>query len=81
MKTICHTTCNARNRIATGGSIVNVRNRSSTIELMMGAREANILERRFFIDIGEIIPDDLMGRLLLHFVGQGLLLDEEGNRI
>lgn len=81
MKTICHTTVNACNRIAAGGSTVNVRNRSATLELMMGAREVNILERRFFIDIGEIIPDDLMGRLLLHFVGEGLLLDEEGNRI
>lgn len=82
MKVIRHTTVNADNRIRkTGGGVVNVRNESNTTELTMGVRELKLLEQRFFIDIEDIIPDDLMGELLFHFRGEGLLLDEKGIRI
>jgi hypothetical protein len=60
---------------------VAVWNDSSTIELTMGVAEVKQLERRFFIDIEDIIPDDLMGKLLHHFKHEGLLLDEGGLRV
>jgi hypothetical protein len=56
---------------------VTVWNESSTIELTMGVAEVRQLERRFFIDIEEIIPDELMGKLLLHFRDLGQLYDQE----
>jgi hypothetical protein len=52
---------------------VFVWNESGTIELTMGVKEAKGIERRYFIDIDEIIPDDLMGNLLEHFRNDGKL--------
>jgi len=57
---------------------VTVWNDSSNIELTMSVAEVKKLERRFFIDIEDIISDDLMGKLLHHFRDEGTLLDEEG---
>jgi hypothetical protein len=57
---------------------VTVWNDSSTIELTMSVAEVKQLERRFFIDIDDVISDELMGKLLHHFRDQGTLLDEEG---
>lgn len=63
------------------GGVVSIWNESATIELTMTVREFRVLGRRFFIDMDETIPDELMGKLLYHFRGEGTLLDEEGIRI
>jgi hypothetical protein len=57
---------------------VTVWNDSSTIELTMSVAEVKKLERRFFIDIEDIISNDLMGKILEHFRDLGELYDEEG---
>jgi hypothetical protein len=56
---------------------VTVWNHSSTIELTMGVAEVKQLQRRFFIDIEDIISDELMGKLLFHFRDLGQLYDQE----
>jgi hypothetical protein len=43
--------------------------------------EVRNLEKRLFIDVEDIISDELMGKLLHHFRDQGILLDEEAIRI
>jgi hypothetical protein len=47
----------------------------------MTVQEIRALEKRFFIDIEDVISDELMGKLLHHFRDEGRLLDEEGVRI
>ena len=56
---------------------VTVWNDSSTIELTMTVSEIKQLERRFFIDIEDVISDDLMGKILEHFRDLGELYDQE----
>lgn len=82
MKTHSHTTvaANTNLRRARGGCII-VWNDSSTIELTMTIHEIRKICKQFFIDIEDIISDELMGKLLHHFRDQGILLDEEGIRI
>lgn len=60
---------------------VIVWNDSGTIELTMSIREIKDMEKRFFIDIEEVVSNELMGQLLHHFRDDGMLLDSEGNRI
>tara|TARA_R110000868_G_scaffold201206_1_gene448779 strand:- start:194 stop:421 length:228 start_codon:yes stop_codon:yes gene_type:complete len=60
---------------------VIVWNDSSTIELTMNVREIKDVEKRFFIDIEDVISNELMGKLLHHFRDQGMLLDSEGIRV
>jgi hypothetical protein len=43
----------------------------------MSVAECRKLERRFFIDIEDIIPNDLMGKILEHFRDLGQLYDQE----
>lgn len=82
MKTIRHITVAADNNIRRArGGVVAVWNDSQTIELTMTIREIKELEKRFFIDIEDVIPDDMMAELLFHFRAEGVLLDEEGIRI
>jgi len=57
---------------------VTVWNDSSNIELTMSVAEVKKLERRFFIDIEDIISNELMGKILEHFRDLGELYDEEG---
>jgi hypothetical protein len=52
-------------------------NESETIELTMAIMEAKLLMRRFFIDIDERVPDELMGKLLHHFRDEGRLYNVE----
>jgi hypothetical protein len=47
----------------------------------MTGQEIRALEKRFFIDIEDVIPDETMRDLLAHFHGEGMLLDEEAMRI
>jgi hypothetical protein len=56
---------------------VTVWNDSSNIELTMSVAECKKLERRFFIDIEDVISDDLMGKILEHFRDLGELYDAE----
>jgi hypothetical protein len=56
---------------------VTLWNESSTIELTMSVAEVRQLERRFFIDIEDIISDELMGKLLFHFRDLEQLYDQE----
>lgn len=56
---------------------VTVWNDSSTIELTMAIGELRKLEKDYFIDIEDIISDELMGKLLHHFRDLGQLLDQE----
>lgn len=82
MKTIRHTTVSADNNLRRArGGVVAVWNDSNTFELTMTVSEIRSLERRLGVDIEDVIPDGLMGKLLLHFKGEGMLLDEEGIRI
>lgn len=79
---IRHITVAANNNIRRGrGGVLVVWNDSSTIELTLTIPEIRKLCKRFFIDIEDIISDELMGQLLHHFKDQGILLDEEGIRI
>jgi len=81
-KTIRHITVAADNNLrrARGGCAI-VWNDSSIIELTMTVHEIRALMKRFFIDIEDVVSDELMGKLLHHFRDQGILLDEEGIRI
>ena len=63
------------------GGVVIIWNDSSTIELTVTIPEIRKLCKRFFIDIEDVVSDELMGQLLHHFRDQGILLDEEGIRI
>lgn len=82
MRTIHHITVAADNRVRRArGGVVSVWNDSNTIELTMTIREIKDLEKRFFIDIEDVIPDETMGNLLHHFRNEGMLLDEEALRI
>lgn len=83
MKTIHrHTTVNADSRIRRSkGGIVNIWNDSSTLELTMTIREVRDLSKRLGIDIDSIIEDEVMGQLLHHFKDDGMLIDEEGDRV
>jgi hypothetical protein len=80
-----HTTMNTYHHITKSGltaekrcrARVTVWNDSSTIELTMSVAEVRQLERRFFIDIEDIISDELMGKLLGHFRDLGELYDQE----
>lgn len=56
---------------------VTVWNDSSNIELTMGVVECRKLEKDHFIDIEEIIDDELMGKILEHFRDLGQLYDQE----
>jgi hypothetical protein len=56
---------------------VTVWNESSTIELTMSVTECSKLQRQHFIDIEDIISDELMGKLLEHFRDLGHLYDAE----
>ena len=60
---------------------VVVWNDGGTIELTMNIREIKEMEKRFFIDIEDVISNELMGKLLHHFRDHGMLLDSEGNRV
>lgn len=82
MKTIRHITVAADTNLRRArGGCVAVWNDSQTIELTMTVHEIRALEKRFFIDIEDVIPDEMMGTLLHHFHGKGILMDEEGMRI
>ena len=81
-KTYRHITFAADNRLRRArGGCAAVWNDSNTIELTMTAQEIRALEKRFFIDIEDVVSDELMGKLLHHFRDEGRLLDEEGIRI
>jgi hypothetical protein len=56
---------------------VTIWNDSSTIELTMAVAECSKLQRQYFIDIEDIISDELMGKLLEHFRDLGQLYDQE----
>jgi hypothetical protein len=56
---------------------VTVWNESSTIELTMAIGELRKLEKEHFIDIEDIVSDELMGKLLHHFRDLGELYDQE----
>ena len=82
MRTIRHTTVAADNRLRRArGGCAAVWNDSNTIELTMTVQEIRALEKRLFIDIEDVVPDETMRDLLAHFHGEGMLLDEEGIRI
>ena len=81
-KTTYHITVAANTNLQRArGGVVNVWNESQTIELTMTVHEIRSLERRFFLDIEETVPDNVMADLLFHFRTEGMLLDEEGIRI
>ena len=71
---ITKTTLNAEQRCR---GRVAVWNDSANIELTMSVDEIKELERRFFIDIEDVIPNDLMGKLLEHFRDLGELYNQE----
>ena len=81
MKIIRHMTVGALNAEKKNKARVIVWNDSSTIELTMNVREIKDVEKRFFIDIEDVISNELMGKLLHHFRDQGMLLDSEGIRV
>ena len=82
MKTIRHITVTADNRLRRArGGCAAVWNDSNTIELTMTVQQIKALEKRLFIDIEDVIPDETMRDLLAHFHGEGMLMDEEGARI
>ena len=56
---------------------VTVWNDSANIELTMSVAECRKLERRFFIDIEDVISNELMGKILEHFRDLGELYDQE----
>ena len=56
---------------------ITVWNDSSNIELTMGVEEVRKLERKYFIDIEDIVSNELMGKLLEHFRYLGELYDQE----
>lgn len=56
---------------------VTIWNDSSNIELTMGIKEVKAMEKRFFIDIEDIISDALMGKILHHFRDLGELYNQE----
>jgi hypothetical protein len=56
---------------------VAVWNESCTIELTMSVSELRKMEREHFIDIEDIVSDELMGKLLEHFRDLGELYDQE----
>ena len=60
-----------------GRARVTVWNDSSNIELTMSVAECRKLERRFFIDIEDVISNELMGKILEHFRDLGQLYDAE----
>ena len=62
-------------------SRVVVWNDGGTIELTMNVREIKEMEQRFFIDIEDVVSNELMGKLLHHFKDGGMLMDEEGERV
>lgn len=81
-KTHRHITTTANTSINRGrGGVIVIWNDSSTIELTMTIPEVRKLCKRLFVDIEDIVSDELMGQLLHHFRDQGILLDEEGIRI
>ena len=80
-KTIRHMTIGALNAEKKNRARVVVWNDGGTIELTMNIREIKEMEQRFFIDIEDVISNELMGKLLHHFRDQGMLLDSEGNRV
>ena len=43
----------------------------------MSVAECRKLERRFFIDIEDVISNELMGKILEHFRDLGQLYDQE----
>jgi len=56
---------------------VTVWNDSSNIELTMSVAECRKLEKDHFIDIEDVISNDLMGKILEHFRNLGELYDQE----
>jgi hypothetical protein len=80
-KTIRHMTVGALNAEKKNRSRVVVWNDGGTIELTMNVREIKEMEQRFFIDIEDVVSNELMGKLLHHFKDGGMLMDEEGERV
>jgi hypothetical protein len=72
-----HTTKSGLNAEKQGKARVTVWNESSTIELTMAIGELRRLEKDHFIDIEDIVSDELMGKLLHHFRDLGELYDAE----
>ena len=60
-----------------GRGRVTVWNDSANIELTLSVAECRKLERRFFIDIEDVISNELMGKILEHFRDLGQLYDQE----
>ncbi len=56
---------------------VTIWNDSSNIELTMSVTEVKKLERKYFIDIEDIVSNDLMGKILEHYRDLGELYDQE----
>ncbi len=56
---------------------VTVWNDSANIELTMSVAECRKLEKDHFIDIEDVISNDLMGKILEHFRDLGHLYDQE----
>jgi hypothetical protein len=56
---------------------VTIWNDSANIELTLSVAECRKLERRFFIDIEDVISNELMGKILEHFRDLGELYDQE----
>lgn len=81
MKTIRHMTVGALKAEKKGKARVAVWNDSGTIELTMNIPEIKQMEKDHFIDIEDVISNDLMGKLLNSFRDEGMLLDSEGNRV
>ncbi len=74
-------TVGALNAEKKGKARVAVWNDSGTIELTMNIREIKQMEKDHHIDIEDVISDSLMGKLLHSFRDEGMLLDNEGNRV
>jgi hypothetical protein len=56
---------------------VTIWNDSANIKLTLSVAECRKLERRFFINIEDVISNELMGKILEHFRDLGELYDQE----
>jgi hypothetical protein len=64
------------------GNLIVTCNTSFSTTLTMSKDEVASLQERFFLDIGVIIPDELMGKLLHNFRDGGELIDvSTGGRV
>jgi len=75
-----HITLNALQGTKNLGELITTRNESDTMDLTLCSQEAEELHKRFFVDIQNCIPDDLMGNLLEYFKEEGTLFDKEDLR-